>query len=210
LVTNLAVHFKLGRENAIAWVTTLDKGLPVKNASVKVSDCRGKEIATAITDAMGVAKLDGISHTAPVCKSDGNYSRAYFVSARAQQPLANGKGSVEDLAFTWSDWTRGIEAWRFNLPVIYETDNVEHAHTILDRNLLRAGDRVSMKHLIRSLSAQGFGLTATPPNKLVLTHIGSGQQYEQPLNWRKTATGGQSAESIFKIPKSAKMGLYEI
>ena len=210
LVTNLAVHFKLGRENAIAWVTTLDKGLPVKNASVKVSDCRGKEIATAITDAMGVAKLGGISHTAPVCKSDGNYSRAYFVSARAQQPLANGKGSVEDLAFTWSDWTRGIEAWRFNLPVIYETNNVEHAHTILDRNLLRAGDRVSMKHLIRSLSAQGFGLTATPPNKLVLTHIGSGQQYEQPLNWRKTATGGQSAESIFQIPKSAKLGLYEI
>ncbi len=26
LVTNLGVHFKLGRENALAWVTTLDKG----------------------------------------------------------------------------------------------------------------------------------------------------------------------------------------
>ena len=27
LVTNLAVHFKLGRENAMAWVTSLDKGV---------------------------------------------------------------------------------------------------------------------------------------------------------------------------------------
>ena len=30
LVTNLAVHFKLGRENALAWVTSLDKGKVVE------------------------------------------------------------------------------------------------------------------------------------------------------------------------------------
>ena len=45
LATNLAVHFKLGRENAIAWVTTLDKGKVVPGAAVRVSDCRGKEVA---------------------------------------------------------------------------------------------------------------------------------------------------------------------
>jgi hypothetical protein len=46
LVTNLGVHFKLGRENALAWVTTLDKGQPVAGATVQVSDCRGNELAT--------------------------------------------------------------------------------------------------------------------------------------------------------------------
>ena len=30
LVTNIGVHFKLGRENAVAWVTTLDTGKPVE------------------------------------------------------------------------------------------------------------------------------------------------------------------------------------
>jgi uncharacterized protein YfaS (alpha-2-macroglobulin family) len=210
LVTNLAVHFKLGREGALAWVTSLDKGKPVPNASVKVSDCRGKELASAKTDASGVAKLEGLSPKAPVCNSGGSYSQAYFVSARAQQPMANGKGSVEDLAFTWSDWNRGIEAWRFNLPSNHASTQDEQAHTILDRNLLRAGDSVSMKHLIRSLKGQGFGLSASPPTQLVITHIGSGQAYKQPLLWRKTATGGQSAESTFSIPKSAKLGAYEI
>jgi alpha-2-macroglobulin len=39
LVTNLAVHFKLGRENSLAWVTSLDKGTPVAGAKVRVSDC---------------------------------------------------------------------------------------------------------------------------------------------------------------------------
>ena len=32
LVTNLAVHFKQGRENALAWVTALDSGTPVAGA----------------------------------------------------------------------------------------------------------------------------------------------------------------------------------
>ena len=45
LVTNLAVHFKLGRENALAWVTTLDRGQPVAGAAVQVSDCNGKLLA---------------------------------------------------------------------------------------------------------------------------------------------------------------------
>ena len=32
LVTNLGVHFKLGRENSVVWVTTLDRGKPVEGA----------------------------------------------------------------------------------------------------------------------------------------------------------------------------------
>ncbi len=42
LVTNLAVHLKLGREGAAVWVTSLDKGKPVAGADVQVSDCRGR------------------------------------------------------------------------------------------------------------------------------------------------------------------------
>ncbi|MEO5659202.1 MAG: alpha-2-macroglobulin, partial [Polaromonas sp.] len=57
LVTNLAVHFKLGRENALAWVTTLDKGLPVAGATVRVSDCRGAELAKATSNAQGIANF---------------------------------------------------------------------------------------------------------------------------------------------------------
>jgi alpha-2-macroglobulin len=94
LVTNLGVHFKLGRENAIAWVTTLDKGTPVANAAVRVSDCRGRTVATGTTNAQGVASLSGISSSAPVCKQEDQYTNAYFVSARATQ------AGVEDMAFT--------------------------------------------------------------------------------------------------------------
>ncbi|QTN30739.1 alpha-2-macroglobulin [Rhodoferax sp. AJA081-3] len=210
LVTNLGVHFKLGRENALAWVTTLDKGTPVANAQVRVSDCRGNEVGSAKTNAQGIANLSGISPEPPNCNGDGSYTNAYFVSARAQQPAGDGKGVVDDMAFTWSDWNRGIEPWRFNLPTSREARPDERAHTIFDRTLLRAGETVSMKHILRSETSQGFGLTKTQPAVLVITHVGSGQQYTQDLVWRKTATGGQSAENTFAIPPAAKLGVYQV
>ncbi|VTU27565.1 hypothetical protein SRS16CHR_04087 [Variovorax sp. SRS16] len=211
LATNLAVHFKLGRENAVAWVTTLDKGRVVANAAVRVSSCDGKQVATGTTDARGLVELAGISPNAPGCPgaadedADDSGSGAYFVSARAKD--AQG---VDDLAFTWSDWQRGIEPWRFNVPTSLQPEPDRIAHTIFDRTLLRAGETVSMKHLIRTQTRTGFGLPDTLPETLVITHVGSGQQYTQPIKWRKTATGGESGENTFAIPPAAKLGVYQV
>ena len=225
LATNLAVHFKLGRENALAWVTTLDRGTVVPNAAVRVSDCRGREVARGTTDAKGIATLTGIAPNAPSCSGgdagdendiDRDYSSdAYFVSARA---TLTGKDAgaekdakpVEDLAFTWSDWQRGIEPWRFNVPTSLDAEPDRAAHTVFDRTLLRAGETVSMKHLFRTLTRKGFGLADNLPDTLVVTHTGSGQQLTQPVRWRKTATGGQSAVSTFAIPPAAKLGAYQV
>jgi hypothetical protein len=203
LVTNLAVHFKLGRENALAWVTTLDKGVPVAGATVRISSCSGAELATATTNAQGIANFSGLSSDPPGCSGD-DYRKAYFVSARAS---ANG---VEDLAFTWSDWHKGIEPWRFNVPTSRDPQPDERAHTIFDRTLFRAGETVSMKHILRLETSKGFGLADLAPATLVVTHVGSGQQYTQPITWRKTATGGQSAENTFSIPPAAKLGIYDV
>lgn len=200
LVTNLGVHFKLGRENAVAWVTTLDKGSPVAGAQVRVSSCDGRELATATTGADGVAQITGLSSEPPACGGEGEWRNAYFVSARAQ----------DELAFTWSDWQRGIEPWRFNVPTSSAPRPDEVAHTIFDRQLLRAGETLSMKHLLRTQTGRGFGLPDARPGVLAITHVGSGQQFTQPLAWRKTATGGLSAESEFSVPPAAKLGLYQV
>ncbi len=200
LVTNLGVHFKLGRENAIAWVTTLDKGRPVAGARVRVSSCDGGELASATTDEQGIARFAGLSPQPPECKGEGEWRRAYFVSARTEG----------DLAFAWSDWQRGIEPWRFNVPTSTGEQPDELAHTVLDRMLLRAGETVSMKHLLRSQTGAGFGVPGERPGELLITHVGSGQEFTQALKWRATPTGGLSAVSEFKIPAAAKLGLYQV
>ncbi|MDR1969291.1 MAG: alpha-2-macroglobulin [Burkholderiaceae bacterium] len=211
LVTNLGVHFKLGRENALAWVTTLDKGRPVEGAQVQVSDCGGKPLASAVTDEDGIARFNGLSPNPPPCSGkaggdeDGEYREtAYFVSARAQNEGA------QDMAFTWSSWQRGIEPWRFHVPTDSDPEQQTLAHTVFDRTLLRAGETVSMKHILRTLSVNGFGLPQNSPDTLDIIHLGSGQKYTLPLHWRSTATGGRSAETTFAIPPAAKLGAYVV
>jgi uncharacterized protein YfaS (alpha-2-macroglobulin family) len=213
LVTNLGVHFKLGRENALAWVTTLDKGQPVAGAAVQVSDCNGKPLARGTTNAQGVAELKGLSPQPPACIGGDDQPPAYFVSARASIPAPGSAARVDDLAFTWSTWQRGIEPWRFNVPTSQDPAPDQRAHTVMDRTLLRAGETVSMKHLLRLETSRGFGIPERPeawPATLVITHQGSGQQYTQPLVWRKTATGGLSAASSFQVPPAARLGVYNV
>jgi alpha-2-macroglobulin len=210
LVTNLGVHFKLGRENSLAWVTTLDKAKVVAGADIRVSDCNGKLIASGRTNEQGVATLSGIDPQAPPCPKVGRYddgNRAYFVSARYL-----GADGVQDMAFTWSDWQKGIEPWRFNFNTSSQSKPDDAAHTILDRSLFRAGETVGMKHLLRTLIGQGFGTIALEdaPDELSITHIGSGTVFKQPLAWRKTASGGVSSDSSFAIPPAAKLGVYDI
>ncbi|WP_342051714.1 MULTISPECIES: alpha-2-macroglobulin family protein [unclassified Cupriavidus] len=214
LVTNLGVHLKIARAatdgdmSGLVWVTTLDDGKPVANAAVAVRDCNGKLYGEARTDATGVARFDKL----PASRHDdcANGLSGYFASARiaADHPQARGKA---DMAFVMSDWNRGIETWRFNVPTNMSASQTLRAHTVFDRTLLRLGETVSMKHLLRTETLQGFGLPSgenAMPAKLVVTHEGSGQTYEMPLAWRATATGGRSAENTFQIPPAAKLGQY--
>jgi uncharacterized protein YfaS (alpha-2-macroglobulin family) len=203
LVTNLGVHFKLGRENALAWVTALDSGKPVAGARVAVSDCRGREVASGRTDAHGVVALPGLSPEPPSCHDDD--AGAWFVSARARA-----SDGVDDLAFTFSDWDRGIESWRFGLPVSREAQADHRAHTVMDRTLLRAGETLGMKHLLRTETSAGLGDSRWRPNLLRITHVGSGQRFDQPLHWRQTASGGLSADSSFQVPPAARLGEYAL
>ncbi len=213
LVTNLGVHFKLARGTAdgemsgLAWVTGLDDGKPVANARIAVRSCDGALLGEGTTDATGVARFAKLPDQR--YQDCGNGMDGYFVSARiaADHPKARGKA---DMAFVMSNWNRGIETWRFNVPTDMSPKQTVRAHTIFDRTLLRLGETVSMKHLLRSETAQGFALPASMPEKAVVTHDGSGQTYELPLAWRTTATGGRSAESTFQIPQAAKLGVYSV
>ncbi|WP_159917762.1 alpha-2-macroglobulin [Pantoea sp. 18069] len=204
LVTNLAVHFKLGRENSAAWVTTLDKGQVVAGARVQVSSCNGDVLASAVTNAQGLAQFTDLSPQPPQCRGDGYRNAAYFVSARAQTSAG------PELAFAWSDWQRGIEPWRFNVPTSNSARADMLAHTVFDRTLLRAGETLAMKHFLRQQNGAGLVLPAQRPGELRITHLGSGQSFRQPLHWRDTGSGGLSAESRFPVPAGAKLGEYEV
>ena len=204
LVTNLGVHFKQGREDSLVWVTTLDRGRPVADAEVNVYDCTGQRLWNGRTGADGVA---AIAKRLEVPELDCRHlDGRLFVTARKADEKA--QGGATDMAFVFSEWSKGIEPWRFNVPTSRDSTPDIRAHTVFDRTLLRAGETVSMKHFLRQETAKG--LAALPvevlPTRLKIVHDGSGEEFEQPLQWK----GGRAAVSSWNIPASAKLGVYRV
>ncbi|MCC6852865.1 MAG: alpha-2-macroglobulin [Rubrivivax sp.] len=202
LVTNLAVHFKKGRSSSLVWVTSLDRGRPVADARVAVADCNGKPLWSGRTDAAGIARIargfDDDAGSERCTSADG-----LFVTARKRD--ADG----DDLAFVFSRWTRGIEAWRFNLPTSGASGTNRVAHTVFDRTLLRRGEALSMKHFVRDETERGLALPApdTLPDEVRLTHLASDYEAKLPLAWPR---GARAAESRWTVPATAPLGLYEV
>ncbi len=220
LVTNLSVHFKWGRESSLVWVTTLNKAEPVKEAEVTIRDCNGKPVWSGKTDSRGIAYIKEQLpswRNIPSCSrmkrhekgeepdwydrdNPGGLQSIYsglFVFAKAK----------EDIAFAHSSWNSGIEPWRFNLPEGSYRGPVI-AHTILDRTLLRAGETVHMKHIMRKHTMAGFAFIneSELPKAALIEHTGSEQRYEFPLKWDRSGI----AETVWKIPKDAKLGNYTV
>lgn len=197
LVTDLAVHLKLGLENAVGWVTRLSTGEPVPDARLRLSDCEGRLLWQGESDAQGLAFIPGESLpeplTLPFCDELGN---VLMLSAR--------QGG--DLGLVLSSWDEGIAPWAFNLPTTPWSGPFV-AHTVLGRTLLRAGETVHMKHYLRRQSGSGLALPAAAdePDTLVITHAGSGQRFELPLRFEQGMAVSQWAS-----PPEAPLGLYEL
>ncbi len=194
LVTNLAVHLKMGRDASAVWVTALDTARPVADASIRVSDCKANEVWAGTTDANGVAMIrQGLSR-----EESCDAMPAYFVSAR--------KG--DELSFTLSDWQNGIEPWRFNVSQGAAGEPGLVAHTVFDRPLFRAGETVSMKHYVRRETLAGFAPVdpGRMPTALRITHVGSGTEFDVPLAFNPRGT----AAHAWKIPADAKLGEYSV
>ncbi|MEO8938695.1 MAG: MG2 domain-containing protein [Burkholderiaceae bacterium] len=226
LVTNLGVHAKFGRVNSGVWVTTLDRAKPVAGAAVQISDCLGKPFWSGTTDARGFALVARAfpppDYTTCINRGDdagdGGGENGYFVSAR--NPIADGPNAGKtDMAFVWSTWNEGIESWRFNLPGGSRyggegggSDDAAAgrliAHTVFDRTLLRAGQTVSMKHYLRTENLVSLSFPAPPalPTQVEITHVGSDQKYTFDLAWR----GNRYADTVFKLPDDAKLGVYQV
>jgi uncharacterized protein YfaS (alpha-2-macroglobulin family) len=192
LVTNMAVHFKKGRESSMAWVTQLDNAKPVGSAEISVLTCDGSPLWKGKTGSDGTVR---INEQFPRDDYHNGCSGLLVVARKAQ-----------DMSFMLTQWDNGIEPWQFNLSGHSFGGNLV-AHTVFDRPLFRAGETVSMKHFVRSRSGSGFEALkpAQLPAKVTLTHQGSGQTYEVPVSWSAGA-----GLSTWAIPKEGKLGSYDL
>lgn len=195
LNTNLAVHFKRGDENAMVWVTTLDAGLPVADARITIRDCVGNQLSFGKTGADGSMLVPRKLQSKE--RKCGDWSTMY-VFARSTT-----KG-VEDMSMVVTDWQRGIERWRFQLPMAGIMPDIV-THTIFDRPLFRSGETVHMQHVARRHTTGGFSFVPAEqlPDRILISLSGGDDQYELPISWKNGV-----ADTDWKIPDGAKLGRY--
>ncbi|SFS05421.1 alpha-2-macroglobulin family protein [Sphingomonas jatrophae] len=197
LVTNMAVHFKWGRASSLAWVTSLDGGKPVAGAAITVSDsCTGAALAEGRTDAQGrllVAKPLGDPSTYGSC-DENSENHPLMISARA----------AGDYSFTMSKWADGIAPTDFELPFGW-SEQGPIVHTVFDRTLIRQGESVAMKQILRRPVATGFAAEGFA-GLLRLTHRGSDTEFDVPLAIGRDGVG----ETRWTAPKGAPLGDYDL
>lgn len=189
LVTNMAVHFKKGRESSLVWVTRLDNAQEVSNAAVRISTCDGRMLWEGKTDSKGIANI-----TEELSDGYFDHCSGLLVTARKN----------DDLSFVLSTWNDGISPWQFNLGGGAEARPII-THTVFDRPLFRAGEKVSMKHFVRVRTGKGFNLATDLPDTATIMHEGSGQTFDVSIKWSEGA-----GVSTWAIPKEAKLGTYSV
>ncbi|MCM8731210.1 alpha-2-macroglobulin [Hephaestia sp. GCM10023244] len=198
LVTNMSVHFKWGRDRSLVWVTALDTGKPIANARVQISDsCTGTLLAKGVTDRSG-----GLNIPAGLPEPE-NYGNCE--SQSAPHPLIVSARLGDDMSFVLTGWDEGIRPYDFDLPYGYSATEPVF-HTVFDRALVRQGETIHMKHIVRQPKATGFAASPAFTGTLKLSHRGSDTQFELPLKIDANGTG----ESSWVVPKGAPMGDYDL
>jgi alpha-2-macroglobulin len=185
----------------------------VPEAFVAVHDCQGTMLWSGQTDEQGIARVRRLPAPEDLaqCLYNGNLFHYDYKQAMAINRLGGGffvtAQTPDDFSFVHSSWDRGIEPWRFQLPLASEHDTLV-PHTIFDRSLFRAGDTVHMKHILREQALRGFSRVPDDksPNRVSIRHLGSDEKYEFPLRWDAVGI----AESSWTIPKGAKLGRYQV
>ena len=129
-VTSLGLAVKAsGHEGIQTWVTRLADAAPVAGAVVSVRDEKGAVLWHGKSDA------DGLARTPP----EINLGNAFLVTARL----------ADDLAYARTQWWEGHRGWEFNLPVDYERERPVIGHVWADRGVVRPGESVRVKAVVR-------------------------------------------------------------
>lgn len=196
LVTDMAVHFQWGKGRSLVWVTSLAEARPVAGVRIAITDsCTGTLLWQGKADSSGRAM---VGDTLPPPASYGSCDYG-------THPLMISARTADDYSFTLSAWGNGIQGSDFNMPQGYGFEPTA-IHAIFDRTLLRAGETVHAKLIVRARTDRGFERAAPlDARTITIRHLGSDASFQTPLAMR-----GGSGTLEWPVPPGAALGSYSL
>ena len=201
-VTDLGLHAKIGLTEGVVWVTGVSDGVPRNGVSIALHDALGRVIATATTNAQGLARLTSFRALPP--RPDTGAPRRYsgfegFVTAQ----LADDRAVV-----AINEWDPDLSPWRFNAFAAWGDDRLPLAGAVFtERGIYRPTERVYAKAIIRNGS---LGALHAPPAgdsiKWLFHNRDDGMLREVTVPLSAFGTSDQSIE----LPPNAPVGYYSL
>jgi uncharacterized protein YfaS (alpha-2-macroglobulin family) len=202
-VTDLGVHAKIGAEEGAVWVTGASDGRPRAGAAVELHDATGRLVASARTDASGVARL-------------GDYRR----------PPARPDSTDDDAGDEFDGWvavTRGddrallgirqydpdLSPWQFNVSPAWGAERLPAAGAVFtERGIYRPGEPLYAKAIVR----RGMlGRLAAAPATDSIRWRFADRDGEGSLRDTVVALSAfGTADQRLVIPSDAKIGDYRV
>lgn len=208
-VTPFQVHLKLGHFNSLVWVTDLTTGLPVANAKVSLfKDAyttlkTPKDIvATATTDANGLATLPGTEKLSPdqnILSQWKDSDTRLFVQVQKDK----------DMALLPLENNFMLSTWELTDDNTYSSPQYRYGHMkswgLTAQGIYRTGDTMQYKIFLRNQNNQT--LTLPPKGRYDLTITDpTGKKVDEIKDIKFSSFGAYSGE--YKIPESAAVGWY--
>lgn len=192
-ITDLAVHAKIGATSSLVWVTSVSTAKGVPQAKVAVLSAAGAQLATAVTDAQGIALLPGYGKLLP--KAPGYEGPRVLVTAQLGDDAGYSATSAWDDAIP-------VEVNR-NFDVLGKQGL---GLVFADRGIYRPGDTVHVKGILREQQA---GEMHTPSVSQVPVRV-SDPDGNAILTQPATLTRYGTFTLEVPIPKETRLGQFSI
>jgi uncharacterized protein YfaS (alpha-2-macroglobulin family) len=183
-VTDLGVVWKTAADQMLAFVFSLQSGQPVPDAQVQLLTDESQPLATARTDASGLARLSFSTNSAWLVARQGG----------------------DALALELSKSRLGL--WSFDLPRDYRSEGERDervVHLFTDRDLYRPGESIHLKGVVRDWQADTLALPAT--NRVTLTLRDYRDTVALSTNLLLSDCG--TFDFSFAVPAEARQGRYD-
>ncbi|MBS2022293.1 MAG: Ig-like domain-containing protein [Deltaproteobacteria bacterium] len=195
-ITDLVPHAKIGLTSSVVWVTSLSKGTPVPDATVRVYAPGGRVTAEGKTDQDGLVNFGGSAELTGNANAGANWEEPKVMVAALLD------GDVGVSTTDWDGTARGEN-------ISYELDALAQSplgSLFTDRGLYRPGDTVHVKGVLRRKdSRSATGLLTMPEGTAIKVETNDREGEAIDTHSVKLSRYGTFTFDL-KIPKEAKLG----
>ncbi len=156
-VTDLAVHARVGVDQAVVWVTGVDDGRPRRGVEVELRDALGRLRATGRTDRQGLVRLEGFGAGVPEEKTGCGEECA----PRGFEGYVVARRGADRAVLGINEWDPDLSPYEFGVYAAWQEDRAPAAGAVFtERGIYRPGEQLHAKAIVRH---GPLGALAPPP-----------------------------------------------